>query len=83
MTDLPERTRKALELKVIEVSDGNYLVRSQDRQTWYTVVVHDVHTVSCGCPDARYRDVICKHARAAALAHAKDETISLDDLERP
>lgn len=71
---LPSRTRKALMgMLVIEVDPGQYLVQSQtDEDTWYHVDIA-LGVAECDCPDATHREVVCKHARAAAIQSARGE----------
>lgn len=77
MIDLPDRTKRALGLKVIKVDDGIYLVQSgNDPEQWYNVEV-EVGSGSCTCPDYRERDVLCKHIRAAAIS---DETKQVKEI---
>lgn len=81
MTDLPDRTQRALGLEVIEVSSGNFLVESQSSdEDWYSVVIHGLAHVECGCADRRYRENICKHLRAAAIASETHEIKELENL---
>lgn len=72
--DLPDRTKKALYggMRVLKVSDGNYLVHSQSSpETFYNVHIDSPSEVECSCKDFEYRGGHCKHIRAAALADAK------------
>lgn len=71
---LPSRTRKALMgMEVVQVMPGYFLVRSQsDESKWYHVEI-ELGRASCDCPDATHREVVCKHARAAALQAASGE----------
>lgn len=74
VSELPKRTRRALDLRVVEVSENNYLVQSQrSDEDWYSVVVHEIGNWNCGCRDFRYRESVCKHIRAAVLAEERGD----------
>lgn len=70
---LPSRTRKALMgIDVVKLDDGMFMVQSQSSEKWYNVEI-EMGRSECDCPDSEYRDVVCKHARAAAIQNANDE----------
>ena len=73
---IPDRSERALGLRAIEVSEGNYLVESGTSDDWYAVIRHG-DDWKCGCKDYRYRDVICKHIRCVAIADEKGEVVQL------
>ena len=70
---LPKRTERALAgMNVVKVGAGLFMVQSQSSDSWYNVEV-ELGRATCDCPDAEHRDVVCKHARAAALQDARGE----------
>lgn len=71
MSTLPTRSERSLDLEVQEV-DGLYVVESQSRDKPYVVDLNGEDS-SCTCPDHEYRNVICKHIRAAAIKEERGE----------
>lgn len=70
---LPQRTKRALDLKVAPVSDGHWTVQSgSDPDKWYDVFIDGIDEYECDCPDYQHRGAVCKHIRASALFAAKD-----------
>jgi hypothetical protein len=70
---LPERARRAEDLRVFQVDDSTYQVESASHSGQrYTVRLRaasdasDTEPIACECPDFEYRGLPCKHVLAAA-----------------
>lgn len=71
---IPTRTLKALMgMNVVKVDEGQFIVESGTTPgKWYHVEI-GLGRATCECPDATHREVVCKHARAAAIQDARGE----------
>ena len=72
----PMRVRRAMDHDVAELSSepGSYLVTSPSGGIRYVTVSP---YYNCECPDAQWRNIICKHIIAALLAWGDEEAAEI------
>lgn len=73
---MPTRTKRALDLDVLKLREGVFIVKSQSSDRTYDVDLWDGGG-ECTCPDREQRGVICKHIRAAAIKDATGDVVQI------
>lgn len=80
MSSLPDRFERAIDedLRLTVLDDGDVLVRNHSHDDpgahEYRVAVADGAVEGCPCPDAEYRERVCKHQIAVIRARVGAET---------